>query len=80
MAHALRVLRDSGYDATESDAYLPMVESQYIYPDVEESFDRFYHHILKRLTPAWRADEPKEVVAAALEFAEAYECVRDIVA
>jgi pterin-4a-carbinolamine dehydratase len=79
MAHALRVLRDSGYDATESDIYLPMVESQYIYPDVEESFDRFYHHILKRLTPAWRADEPKEVVSAALEFAEAYECVRDIV-
>lgn len=80
LAHALRVLRDKGYDATEAEAYLPMAEGQYIYPDVEQDFDRFYHHVLKRLTPAWRAEEPPEIVGAALEFAEAYECIRDIVA
>jgi hypothetical protein len=79
MAHALRVLRDKGYDPAEADMYLPMVEAEYVYPDMEEAFEKFYLHIRKRLTPASRAEEPQEIVDAALEFVEAYEIIRDIV-
>ena len=54
MTHALKTLINHGYDSTEAEYLLPVTESEVTYPGAEEAMEKFYNHILHRLTPAWR--------------------------
>ncbi len=79
MAAALRVLRDRGYDSSEADYFLPMIESGYIHPDAEAALYHFYSHVLKRISPEWASSEPVDIVSACRQFISGYEEVKDIV-
>jgi hypothetical protein len=79
MVHALKVLKDMYFDRAETDMYLPMFEEQRIHPDMEDQVYHFYKHLIHRLTPEYREKEPVPVVAASLEFIEAYETLKGII-
>ena len=78
MVHALKSLKQTGFDVGETETYLPMFEMHVIHPAMEADIFKFYKHLLRRLEPDARISEPVHVVEAALGFVEGYEELKSI--